>query len=244
MFIDNEHTREYFELMSVAEQRCSSTTSRAKAKKLLGYVESHHIIPECMSGSDDKSNRAWLTAQEHLRAHLLLVEMVSDKESIRKMAAAAYRMTVPQSKNQQRAHDNIANIDEIRALAARLHGDYLADKYQGKNNPFYGKTHSVEHKAQLAANWEGDNNPMKDPEIAKKLSGDQHYSKKPEHIDTHRGKNNSRYNDTVRSWVNINTGETLCATRYEMTQRYPELKSNISSVITGKAARVKGWQLA
>jgi hypothetical protein len=34
------------------------------------YYEKHHIIPRCLGGADDKSNFAYLTAEEHWLAHL------------------------------------------------------------------------------------------------------------------------------------------------------------------------------
>ena len=37
------------------------------------YVESHHIVPRSMGGSDDPSNLVFLTAREHLIVHKLMV---------------------------------------------------------------------------------------------------------------------------------------------------------------------------
>lgn len=45
---------------------------RARERKLDCYSESHHIIPRCMGGTDDKNNLVQLTAREHFIAHLLL----------------------------------------------------------------------------------------------------------------------------------------------------------------------------
>lgn len=39
------------------------------------YYEKHHIIPKCMGGSDDISNIAILTPEEHFLLHLLLVKI-------------------------------------------------------------------------------------------------------------------------------------------------------------------------
>jgi len=46
--------------------------SRAKNRKLNGYVERHHIIPVSEGGSNDPDNLVELTAREHFFAHLLL----------------------------------------------------------------------------------------------------------------------------------------------------------------------------
>lgn len=40
-----------------------------------GYTETHHIIPRCMDGSDDRDNLTNLTAKEHFIAHLLLAKI-------------------------------------------------------------------------------------------------------------------------------------------------------------------------
>ncbi|EOK1777032.1 HNH endonuclease signature motif containing protein [Shigella sonnei] len=50
--------------------------SRAQAREpLLGYKETHHIIPRCMGGSDDKENLVELTGREHFIAHWLLCKI-------------------------------------------------------------------------------------------------------------------------------------------------------------------------
>jgi hypothetical protein len=42
------------------------------------YFESHHIIPKCLTGSNDKTNLVLLTAREHYVAHKLLCEIYID----------------------------------------------------------------------------------------------------------------------------------------------------------------------
>lgn len=50
--------------------------SRAQARESLSeYKETHHIIPRCMGGSDDKENLVELTAREHFIAHWLLCKI-------------------------------------------------------------------------------------------------------------------------------------------------------------------------
>jgi hypothetical protein len=46
--------------------------NRAKERTLEGYKESHHIIPKCLGGTDERDNLVDLTAREHFIAHLLL----------------------------------------------------------------------------------------------------------------------------------------------------------------------------
>ncbi|EFW3029272.1 HNH endonuclease [Shigella flexneri] len=50
--------------------------SRAQTREPLSeYKETHHIIPRCMGGSDDKENLVELTGREHFIAHWLLCKI-------------------------------------------------------------------------------------------------------------------------------------------------------------------------
>lgn len=60
--------------------------SRAKSRILLGYTESHHIIPRCMGGTDEQSNLVKLTAEEHYVAHQLLVKIYPQDKKLVKAA--------------------------------------------------------------------------------------------------------------------------------------------------------------
>jgi len=46
------------------------------------YVETHHVIPKCMGGSNDRSNLVVLSAKEHFICHLLLTKMYSNSDEI------------------------------------------------------------------------------------------------------------------------------------------------------------------
>ncbi len=56
--------------------------NRAKTRILTGYVERHHIVPRCMEGTDDLSNIAVLTPEEHYTAHMLLVKIYPNNYSL------------------------------------------------------------------------------------------------------------------------------------------------------------------
>lgn len=49
--------------------------TRARNRKLEGYLERHHIIPKCIGGTDEAENIVSLTAEEHYLAHQLLVKI-------------------------------------------------------------------------------------------------------------------------------------------------------------------------
>lgn len=65
--------------------------NRAKTRSLDQYTERHHIIPQCMGGSNDASNLVNLTPEEHYVAHQLLVKI---HPNIHKLVYAAKMMTV------------------------------------------------------------------------------------------------------------------------------------------------------
>ena len=65
------------------------TRAKGRSKKN-GVFERHHILPKCMGGTDDKSNMALLTPEEHYVAHQLLVRMYP---TVRGLAFACIMMT-------------------------------------------------------------------------------------------------------------------------------------------------------
>lgn len=66
------------------------------------YYESHHIIPKCMGGNDDKTNKVLLTFREHFICHWLLCKIYKhDQKSYYKLSSTFRRMC-SKNKFQQR----------------------------------------------------------------------------------------------------------------------------------------------
>src|SRR5262245_60732436 len=63
---------------------------RAKMRCLEGYTETHHILPRCLGGTNDKNNLAVLTPEEHYVEQQLLVKLYPDNT---KLLWAASNMT-------------------------------------------------------------------------------------------------------------------------------------------------------
>lgn len=59
-----------------------SLIERGKNRKLSGYKESHHIIPKCVGGKDNKSNLVDLTPEEHYLAHQLLTKVYPNEPKL------------------------------------------------------------------------------------------------------------------------------------------------------------------
>lgn len=64
-----------------------SLIKRGRSRNLECYTESHHIVPRCMGGSDDKENLVNLTPEEHYLAHQLLVKMYPNNHALIKAAS-------------------------------------------------------------------------------------------------------------------------------------------------------------
>ena len=79
--IENLSTKNkyYFWWDSIITRANKRADTKKKAKKLLGYVESHHIVPKSykMGGEKDKENLVHLTAKEHIMVHRLMCKFIS-----------------------------------------------------------------------------------------------------------------------------------------------------------------------
>jgi hypothetical protein len=245
MFNESQYTKDYRSIIEVAKQRGAQYKTRYMARKHLGYVESHHIIPESIGGTDDADNKVWLTAHEHLKCHLLLTEMCDDVGHKHKMLLAATRMMNRQDNRRERekllplqiTEEEIAWLAQVRIDSAKAHSDYMSERVKGDKNPFYGRTHTTETNQSRRDKQVGIPKNHSSSVSAGRLKNSAHISA----IVT--GTKNPRYNPTLYNWHNIYTDETRVATRLEMITEFPALKSNISNVIKGTAIHTKGWRL-
>jgi hypothetical protein len=73
--ISNKYSKVYFNIIINAHSRAKT---RKTAKKILGYVEGHHIVPKsiCPELSKCGENIVYLTAREHFICHMLLTKCV------------------------------------------------------------------------------------------------------------------------------------------------------------------------
>lgn len=120
MFIQNKYYSLYFSIIE-----------NAKRRSIDGYVENHHIIPISLGGSNDSSNLVSLTAREHFVCHRILMKITIGKDK-EKMCFAANRMTTSTN-----ADYRISS--RAYAIIRRQFAEILSVKFQGSNNPMYGK---------------------------------------------------------------------------------------------------------
>lgn len=97
--------------------------SRAKDRNLTDYVESHHIIPRCMNGTDDIDNLVDLTPEEHYLAHQLLVKMYPGNVKL----IMAAQMMIPNRPS-----------NKLYGWLKRLHSEAMKESQSGNLNSQYG----------------------------------------------------------------------------------------------------------
>ena len=257
LFEQNPYTKEYYQIIDSAIVRIPQTATRQEAKKILLYTEKHHIIPRSLGGTDEITNLVWLTAAEHLKVHLLLVKMVTQKTHLRKMNSAAVRMANPQSRTQKRIIDAelIDELGSIRIECAKLHSEYMKEKHKGKNNPMYGKHHSDSSKSAKRAAMTGfkrsDENKKN---CSKSKIGDKNPGAKTvtcPHCGTvgKSGGMRKHHFDHCKEHLiytfNHQTGTTFTGTRREFVGKHLNGigVGRVGGLIYGRQQSVKGWML-
>lgn len=129
------------------------TSNKAHRHKLNDktYYEIHHIIPDCLGGSNDISNKVLLTAREHYIAHLLLTRIYPHSVGLHSATFLLKgRLKCRYSSRLYEAN----KIKFVKLQSARM---------LGENNHFYGKSHSDNSKLKMKAsrsriNLLGENN--------------------------------------------------------------------------------------
>lgn len=169
--LENKYSRIYDNIIDRAIKR--NLKSRIEAKKILGYVEKHHIIPKCIGGSDDDNNLVYLTAKEHFVCHRLLTKMFNDVKISRKIRFAMNQMS-RKSSTQQRVRITSIVYEKIR----RDFANDISLLYKGKTRgPL-----SEEHKKSISVSSKGHKKTketiekMKGPKSEHQLRGLKKYS--------------------------------------------------------------------
>jgi hypothetical protein len=125
--IANKYAKWYYAIIDKA-----LSEKRKKFRSDIHY-ERHHIVPTSLGGSNDISNKVWLTPKEHFICHTLLVKCTTGKDKMR-MACAWHRMATAK-------RYTCKKYEVLRKQHALI--------MSGENNPFFGKSHSEETKEKL-----------------------------------------------------------------------------------------------
>lgn len=101
--------------------------NRARTRVLSEYVETHHIIPRCMGGPDEKSNLVDLLPEEHFVAHQLLVKLYPE---VPKLVYALARLSAGGSKGNNKLYGWIRRrISKERSIAMKGHTIWVDRKH-------------------------------------------------------------------------------------------------------------------
>ena len=132
------------------------------------YYEQHHIIPLCIGGSDDKDNLIYLTAREHLFAHIVLTEIYPKEISIKYAVVAMCGF-----KNVGNRYLDLKFLKTISTkLVSKIREDAIHSKKSevtkqklremrlGEKNPMFGRKHSEQSKKLMSENLSGKNHWM------------------------------------------------------------------------------------
>ena len=119
MFTNKFYSKVYFSTIEKAKRR--------GWEKALGR-ERHHIIPQSLGGSNDKSNLVYLSCREHFLCHWLLVKM-TEGEYYHKMVYALMAMRA--ENNQQERYHTIFTArvyEKYRIEHAEYHSKLMKSK--------------------------------------------------------------------------------------------------------------------
>jgi hypothetical protein len=104
------------------------------------YFETHHVIPKCLGGTDNKNNLVKLTAREHFVAHWILFRLHPTNKQI---AAAFHIITFgTNSRNTRKKHNGY--IPSSRAIAEAREAKVLHNK---------GSKHSEDTITKMKNTW-------------------------------------------------------------------------------------------
>jgi hypothetical protein len=166
IFISNKYYNIYYNIINKAISR--NFRSRKEAKKILGYVEQHHVLPRSLGGDDSRNNTVYLTAREHFICHLLLVRMTTYPEK-RSMIFALQNFI---HRKKDKLNDYKINSHRY-ALLRELASKEMSKLHKGKTSwnkglkqdeksnkkrslSLKGKTHTEEHRLNVSLSRRGD----------------------------------------------------------------------------------------
>lgn len=149
MFKENKYSRCYYSIIN-----------RAKSRVLEGYVETHHIIPRSLGGTDELTNLIRLTAREHYICHLLLPKMTTGT-SYQKMMYTYIIMSGRKLYNSKKYNFYKTEYSKINSelRSGEGNGMFGANR-KGEKNTFFGKKHSEETKRKISEKKKGVSIPM------------------------------------------------------------------------------------
>lgn len=114
----------------------------------------------------------------------------------------------------------------------------LINANTGKNNPMYGTfwitdgkvNRKIRHESEIPDGWSRGRCFTKEHQLK--------FNKRCQ-----KGSANSRYDPTIRHWINIDTGEEISAPKYDFCQMKNLHGKGIRAVLKGLKEHYRGWKL-
>jgi hypothetical protein len=132
---------------------------RAQTRGTPAYYEIHHIVPRCMSGTDDPNNLVALTPEEHYIAHQLLLKMYPDHKQL---AHAANMMTVNRTNNKLYGWVRQRLSESMKENNPNAGGNSRREYNAKYGSPNRGYSHTEENKELFRQQKLGKKNPNAD----------------------------------------------------------------------------------
>lgn len=128
-----------------------------KASPKTKHTEKHHILPRSIfpEFEHDPENIVELDIMNHLMAHRTLAKTKDHKMVLAFFMMFTYehkRYSELSKQDQQQVLEEKVNARKAMRLVKK---EQMKGKYNGENNPFYGKTHSDEVKKKLSSVHKG-----------------------------------------------------------------------------------------
>ena len=214
------------------------------------YHETHHIIPKCIGGTNDKDNLIDLFAREHFEAHRLLALENPDNY---KLIHAWWMMSTTFNSDKRRVKITSEEYEEVKKE--------LSKAMSGENNPMYGKPSPMrgshltdEQKQHLREINLGENSPKYGTHISEETKAKMraaHLGKistdeaRQNMRNAHLGKNMGSESNRAKRVAQYNLDGNLIKTWdciADAAREYNIIASSISNVCNGKAKTAGGYQ--
>lgn len=124
--------------LKIYNELMSDATNNPKSDS---YKETHHILPQCMGGTNSRENLIELTARQHYLAHWLLYKIYKTSSLVH-----AWHCMSRIGAGQQNRTIN-SHLFQYCKLERKKQ---LSQQMSGSGNNFYGKRHTVEAKTKMS----------------------------------------------------------------------------------------------
>jgi hypothetical protein len=226
MYLDNKYTLLYFKIIKNAISR--KFKSKTEAKRHLGYIEEHHIIPKSLGGDNSNDNLVYLTAREHFICHRLLIKMTSDDARI-KMCMALQAMLISSNKHHRSQKTEFMTSKKFQELREEI-ANHLSKSRKGIAPACVGwnkgKQMSTISKLKLSNSLTGKASPRKGMS-SPSSSGINHHN----------------YDHTTYKFTN-DDGITEVCTQHQLRTKYNLKRSGLSMLVSGIKKKYCGWILS